>query len=72
VRLFTVTGKPSQFLVELANGKDLVINALEGESAEPCPKCRRGVLVRRNGRYGEFLACSRLAQCEYTTDVRAT
>lgn len=70
VRLFAVTGKPSQFLVELVNTKDLVIDALKGESAEPCPKCGRGMLVRRNGRYGEFLSCSRLAQCDYKRNLQ--
>jgi DNA helicase-4 len=70
VRLFAVTGKPSQFLVELVNAKDLVIDALKGESAESCPKCGRGMLVRRNGRYGDFLSCSRLAQCDFKRNLQ--
>jgi DNA helicase-4 len=69
VRLFTVTGKPSEFLVELVKAGALRINDLDGLSAEPCPQCGRGVLVRRAGRYGPFLACSRLAECDYTRSV---
>jgi len=65
VRFFTVSGQPSQFLVELAKSGDLTLEAVSGVISEPCPKCERGVLVKRNGRYGEFLACSRLGQCDY-------
>jgi len=69
VRFFTVNGQPSQFLVELMKSGELTIEAIEGQSAEPCPKCGRGILVMRSGRYGEFLSCSRLAQCDYTKNL---
>ena len=65
VRFFTVNGQPSQFLVELAKSGDLALEAVTGVISEPCPKCERGVLVKREGRYGEFLSCSRLGQCDY-------
>lgn len=65
VRFFTTNANPSRFLVELVTNKNLVIEAAEGEIPEPCPKCMTGVLVRRNGKFGEFLSCSRLAQCDY-------
>lgn len=65
VRFFTTNANPSRFLVELVTNKNLVIEAAEGEIPEPCPKCMTGVLVRRNGKYGEFYSCSRLAQCDY-------
>lgn len=69
VRFFTVNGQPSQFLVELMKSGVLTIEAIEGQSAEPCPKCGRGILVMRSGRYGEFMSCSRLAQCDYKKNV---
>lgn len=69
VRFFTVNGKPSQFLVELARTKDIVIEAMEDEAAEPCPKCQRGVLVLRRGPYGEFQSCSRIAQCDFKRNI---
>jgi DNA helicase IV len=71
VRFFTVSGKPSRFLVELVKNNELVIEAHGGEVAVPCPKCHMGVLVRRSGPYGQFQACSRLAQCDYKRSLDA-
>ena len=72
VRFFTVNGSPSRFLVELVNNRALVIEAVNGEMPEPCPKCHTGILVRRNGPYGEFQSCSRLAQCDYKKSLGTT
>jgi DNA topoisomerase-1 len=42
------------------------IRILEEESTgEICPQCS-APLVRRRGRYGEFLACSRYPECKFT------
>ncbi len=71
VRFFTVSGKTSRFLVELVKNNELTIEALGGEAPVPCPKCQTGVLVLRNGPYGEFQACSRLAQCDYKRNLGA-
>jgi ssDNA-binding Zn-finger/Zn-ribbon topoisomerase 1 len=71
VRFFTVSGKPSRFLVELVKHGELTIEADGGELPTPCPKCETGVLVRRNGPYGEFQACSRLAHCDYKKNLDA-
>ncbi len=30
-----------------------------------CPRCG-GVLVRRNGKYGEFIGCSNFPKCRFT------
>src|SRR5207245_103362 len=35
---------------------------------EPCPKCGEGELVKRQGRYGEFVGCSRYPDCDYIRD----
>lgn len=34
-----------------------------------CPKCEMGYLVRRQGKYGTFLGCSRYPQCNSTKAV---
>jgi len=38
------------------------------EIGEPCPRCDRP-LVKRRGRYGEFVACSGYPECSYTRPV---
>ncbi len=35
-----------------------------------CPKCQEGVLGIRFGRNGEFLACNRYPECDFTSDFR--
>jgi DNA topoisomerase-1 len=34
-----------------------------------CPKCGQGQLVIKFGRNGEFLACNRYPECEFTSDL---
>lgn len=34
-----------------------------------CPKCQAGYLVRRQGRYGSFLGCTRYPACNSTKPV---
>ncbi len=34
-----------------------------------CPKCG-GLLVQRQGKYGDFLGCSNYPKCRYTTNVK--
>jgi DNA topoisomerase-1 len=37
---------------------------------EKCPKCG-APLIKKRGRYGEFVACSAYPKCKYTRNVRA-
>lgn len=37
-------------------------------TGEMCPKCGHE-LLRRKGRFGEFIACSNFPKCKYTTDL---
>lgn len=37
-------------------------------TGETCPKCGEGELVKREGRYGEFVGCSRYPECDYIKD----
>ena len=36
---------------------------------EYCPKCG-GKLIKRSGKYGDFLGCSNYPRCKYTRDVK--
>ncbi|MGC9322072.1 MAG: type I DNA topoisomerase [Kosmotogaceae bacterium] len=50
--------------------KDVAANQkIEVEIDEKCPECG-SVLVKRKGRYGEFIACSAYPKCKYTRNVR--
>jgi len=40
------------------------------ETGEECPECEVGRLVVREGRYGEFVGCSRFPDCTYIKDRR--
>jgi len=42
------------------------------ETGEECPECEVGRLVVREGRFGEFIGCSRFPECTYVKDRRGT
>ena len=35
-------------------------------TGEKCPKCQKGQLVIRLGRFGKFISCSRFPECDYS------
>jgi DNA topoisomerase-1 len=41
------------------------------ETGETCPECEIGRLVVREGRFGEFVGCSRFPACNYIKDRRS-
>ncbi len=54
---------------------ELIVNATENmEKKEPeklgenCPECGKELLIR-NGRYGEFIACSGFPECKYVRKI---
>ncbi len=51
-----------------AEAKIPVVEIPEVEIGEPCPQCGRP-LVRKHGRFGEFIACSGFPECRYTRPV---
>jgi len=57
------------FIEQIEKGKE---NIKSQKIAIPigkeCPKCG-GELLRRKGRFGEFIACSNFPKCKYTTDL---
>ena len=66
VTVFTVAGLESPFVVELIGKPGVVVESDHGDRSEPvqiCPACGQGTLVRRTGRYGDFLGCSRFPRC---------
>jgi DNA topoisomerase-1 len=52
----------------LAEEKIVEVETPVVEIGEACPQCGRP-LVRKHGRYGEFIACSGFPECKYTRPV---
>lgn len=66
VRFYTITGQPSQFLLELSKNKHLEITTIDGQAVEACPKCGKGVMEAKSSSRGDFQGCSAYPACEYT------
>ncbi|WP_203336716.1 UvrD-helicase domain-containing protein [Nocardioides limicola] len=68
VTIFTVTGLESPFVVELLKdpGVRVTTETAAAADVQACPGCGEGTLVRREGRYGSFLGCSRFPRCRQT------
>jgi DNA topoisomerase-1 len=57
------------FIEKISNGKNNIKSKkMAIPTGEICPKCG-SELLRRKGRYGEFIACSNFPKCKYTTDL---
>lgn len=67
VAMFAARGQCSSFLRELEQDGAVSITDTDGKAVheEECPSCKRGVLVLRKGRYGEFRSCSNFPACSY-------
>jgi ssDNA-binding Zn-finger/Zn-ribbon topoisomerase 1 len=37
------------------------------QAGEMCPKCYKGVLLKRNGQFGKFYGCKRYPYCTFTS-----
>lgn len=64
-------GSVEEFLQMQANfTKDLCLKAnatvLVGQNEYKCPRCKRGILVKRNGKNGTFWGCSNFPTCRMT------
>lgn len=64
-------GTVEEFLQMQANfTKDLCLKAnatvLVGQNEYKCPRCKRGILVKRNGKNGTFWGCSNFPTCRMT------
>ncbi|MFP6214473.1 type I DNA topoisomerase [Helicobacter pylori] len=47
-----------------AGKKNIISQKVHEKTGESCPKCG-GELVKKNSRYGEFIACSNYPECKY-------
>ena len=57
------------FMKKITDGKaNIKSKKMAIPTGEMCPKCG-SELLRRKGRYGEFIACSNFPKCKYTTDL---
>jgi DNA topoisomerase I len=56
---------PFEKKLEKVGGAERVKIAVE-ETDEKCPKCDKGNLIIRTGRFGKFLACSKFPDCKFT------
>ena len=57
------------FMKKISDGKaNIKSKKMAIPTGEMCPKCG-SELLRRKGRYGEFIACSNFPKCKYTTDL---
>ncbi len=65
VRLYTSLSKPSRFVTELVSRGQLVVEAVDGEALEACPKCQIGVVRRVTSGYAPFHACTTYPRCDF-------
>lgn len=54
----------SAFVVELLKDSHVTLVGDEGNPVLICPTCGQGTMVIRNGRFGQFLACSTFPLCD--------
>lgn len=59
----------SPFMIELVeHGAGQLVLAPEQKAVTTCPACGEGLLIPRQGRYGEFLGCTRYPDCRHTNE----
>lgn len=66
VRIYTKTSAPSRFLMEMAGQGLLEIRLDGGGRLAICPKCQRGTLGERHGRFGPFEGCT---SCDFKRNL---
>jgi DNA helicase-4 len=66
--LVTVAHKESPFITELVKEHQIGLRKLDGSvgSEELCPKCGKGFMMQRRGKYGLFMGCSAFPKCKHT------
>jgi DNA helicase-4 len=70
VTLITPPQSMSPFVVELLDDPRVTVTGDSGTPVEVCAKCRRGTMVKRNGKFGPFLACSTFPACNHTRSLK--
>ncbi|WQV93643.1 type I DNA topoisomerase [Helicobacter pylori] len=54
-----------------AGKKNIISQKVHEKTGQSCPKCG-GELVKKNSRYGEFIACSNYPECKNTKSLKNT
>ncbi|UOR44475.1 type I DNA topoisomerase [Helicobacter pylori] len=54
-----------------AGKKNIISQKVHEKTGESCPKCG-GELVKKNSRYGEFIACNNYPKCKYVKQTENT
>lgn len=72
VRLYTSLTKPSRFVTELVSREQLVVEPVDGEALETCPKCGIGVVRRVTSGYAPFHACTTYPRCDFKRPIEST
>lgn len=67
VAMITVVGKNSPFLDEIVKDSAIKITSIRGEPIleDRCPICEQGVIVSKEGPYGQFRSCSSYPMCNF-------
>ena len=69
VLLISHPRRMSPFVIELLKDPHVTVTGNSDAPVEICPRCDRGTLVERNGKFGPFLGCSTFPACNYTRDM---
>jgi len=69
VTLITPPERMSPFVVELLRQPGVIVDGSDGAPVEICPECRKGTMVKRNGKFGPFLGCSTFPACKHTRNL---
>ncbi|EKE81938.1 type I DNA topoisomerase [Helicobacter pylori] len=54
-----------------AGKKNIISQKVHEKTGQSCPKCG-GELVKKNSRYGEFIACNNYPKCKYVKQTEST
>ena len=72
VCLVTVEHKISPFVTELIMDFGLELQNRDGstpEKREVCPRCGKGLLVKKKGKYGDFWSCNKFPACRFSRNI---
>ena len=53
-----------------AGKKNIISQKVHEKTGQSCPKCG-GELVKKNSRYGEFIACNNYPKCKYVKQTES-
>lgn len=46
-------------------------NYIKIQTGDSCPHCKTGIIIKKRGKYGDFLACDRFPYCAFTQRIQA-